>query len=473
MSSVERSVCKGDWMKEPVEFKSKLESIMPAEELLFDVTPAFGIYREFLSHAVAHPAKMNTRMLEFLVKTWTKPGDTVLDPMAGSGSTGVVAALHGRNAILVELEAKFYEWIEKARENVEKYSTFASKGRIVSIHGDARCLSELLNGVDVAITSPPYTNAAVDDLNVWKYRKGGMFAEEKLNVIITSPPYSSTEFYYGEKSPEFWKKLAEKTRRKAWLNPDSKTRRTIDEKEKPLSQENIGNLPFGNVDTVITSPPYLKSAESGSGVNRQREGDVKIGCSTVGRTVTHPEAIDNTKEYGSIDTVITSPPYEASISDGGEGPLSGGNEKKYGRWKKGTAKLNSYTQHGEPCKAGGTSLAYKRKDNIGNLRKETYLEAMSQVYAEMYKVLKPNGLAIIVVKPFQRNLKVVDLPYDTYLLMKRAGFVLEKLYKLRLRQLSFWRVLAYKKHPDVPRIMHEYVIVARKQVGSMNEANGA
>jgi len=57
--------------------------------------------------------------------------------------------------------------------------------------------------------------------------------------------------------------------------------------------------------------------------------------------------------------------------------------------------------------------------------------------------------------------------------MKRAGFVLEKLYKLRLRQLSFWRILAYKKYPDAPRIMHEYVIIARKQVGGVNEAGGA
>jgi hypothetical protein len=138
------------------EFVSKLEDLMPAEELLFEPTPAFGRYKPFLEHAVAHPAKANTKLLEFLVRTFTEPGDVVLDPMAGSGSTGVVAALHGRNAVQVELERKFYEWMEKARENVERHSTLTPKGKIVNICGDARRLSELLSRADVAITSPPY-----------------------------------------------------------------------------------------------------------------------------------------------------------------------------------------------------------------------------------------------------------------------------------------------------------------------------
>ena len=65
---------------------------MPAEELFFEPTPGFGFYEPWLEHAVAHPAKMNTWLLEFLIKAYTKEGDTVLDPMAGSGSTGVVAS---------------------------------------------------------------------------------------------------------------------------------------------------------------------------------------------------------------------------------------------------------------------------------------------------------------------------------------------------------------------------------------------
>ncbi|MCR6692821.1 MAG: site-specific DNA-methyltransferase, partial [archaeon YNP-LCB-003-016] len=88
------------------EFKSRLEDYIPAVELNFPSTPAFGKYKPFLDHAVAHPAKANTKLLEYLILNYTKPGDVILDPMAGSGSTGVVAALHGRNAIQIDIERK-------------------------------------------------------------------------------------------------------------------------------------------------------------------------------------------------------------------------------------------------------------------------------------------------------------------------------------------------------------------------------
>jgi hypothetical protein len=94
--------------------------------------------------------------------------------------------------------------------------------------------------------------------------------------------------------------------------------------------------------------------------------------------------------------------------------------------------------------------------------KPTYLSEMLKVYAEMFKVLKPAGLAIIIIKPFYRGLKPVDLPYHSYLLLKAVGFRLEKLYKLRLKNQSFWRVLYYKNNPNLPRLNHEYVLVMRK-----------
>jgi DNA modification methylase len=105
---------------------------------------------------------------------------------------------------------------------------------------------------------------------------------------------------------------------------------------------------------------------------------------------------------------------------------------------------------------------WQNPNQIGSMQKETYLSAMLQVYSEMFRVLKPNGLAIIIVKPFIRNKRVVDLPWHTWLLMAKAGFTLEKLYKLRLKTQSFWRILQYKKQPTLERIMHEYVIVAKK-----------
>ena len=91
------------------EFKSKLEESMPAEELRFPHSPAFGKYRIIMpAESVAHPAKFHAELVEYLLEKYTKPGETILDPMAGTGILGVIAALNGRNAIQVELEERFF-----------------------------------------------------------------------------------------------------------------------------------------------------------------------------------------------------------------------------------------------------------------------------------------------------------------------------------------------------------------------------
>lgn len=95
-------------------FKSRVEDIIPAKELDFKPTPTFGDYRPYLNHASSHPAKANTRLIEFLVLNYTSEGDTVLDPMAGSFSTVIIAILKGRNAIGVDIEERYVKWGHEA-----------------------------------------------------------------------------------------------------------------------------------------------------------------------------------------------------------------------------------------------------------------------------------------------------------------------------------------------------------------------
>lgn len=42
--------------------------------------------------------------MKWLVRLVTPPGELVLDPFGGSGTTGVAAILEGRSAVLVELD---------------------------------------------------------------------------------------------------------------------------------------------------------------------------------------------------------------------------------------------------------------------------------------------------------------------------------------------------------------------------------
>ena len=55
-----------------------------------------------------HPTQKPVALLEYLIKTYTLSGQTVLDFCMGSGSTGVAALRTGRKFIGIELSAEYY-----------------------------------------------------------------------------------------------------------------------------------------------------------------------------------------------------------------------------------------------------------------------------------------------------------------------------------------------------------------------------
>lgn len=67
---------------------------------------------KFSKHSASenlHPTQKPVELMRYLIRTYTNPGDTVLDPCCGSGTTGVAAQLEGRNCVLIEREEKYLE----------------------------------------------------------------------------------------------------------------------------------------------------------------------------------------------------------------------------------------------------------------------------------------------------------------------------------------------------------------------------
>ena len=64
-----------------------------------------------------HPTQKPVALLEYLIKTYTNEGDTVLDNCMGSGSTGVACINTNRNFIGMELDEKYFEI---AKERLDK-----------------------------------------------------------------------------------------------------------------------------------------------------------------------------------------------------------------------------------------------------------------------------------------------------------------------------------------------------------------
>lgn len=59
-----------------------------------------------------HPTQKPVALFEYLIKTYTNEGETVLDNCAGSGTTAIACLNTNRNYILMEKEQKYFEMIE-------------------------------------------------------------------------------------------------------------------------------------------------------------------------------------------------------------------------------------------------------------------------------------------------------------------------------------------------------------------------
>ena len=67
-----------------------------------------------------HPTQKPVALLEYLIKTYTNEGETVLDNVMGSGSTGVACINTNRKFIGIELDENYFEIAKKRIDEVEE-----------------------------------------------------------------------------------------------------------------------------------------------------------------------------------------------------------------------------------------------------------------------------------------------------------------------------------------------------------------
>lgn len=124
----------------------------------------------YLPGCAAHPGKMLPSLARRIVEAYSAPGDMVVDPMAGTGTTVVEAALAARRCIGVELEAR---WVALAQANLDHILDPAARQLVDIRAGDARglpgLLGDLAGRIDLIVTSPPYgCDAGVIDKPAWR-----------------------------------------------------------------------------------------------------------------------------------------------------------------------------------------------------------------------------------------------------------------------------------------------------------------
>ncbi len=114
-------------------------------------------------HEILHPAKFPETLVQEFIERFSKPGEKILDPMAGTGSAVIAALRAGRHGYGVELVPEFVD-IANARISREKtpvlFEQFELTCNAEVFQGDAARFNEIhsLNGTQFSyvITSPPY-----------------------------------------------------------------------------------------------------------------------------------------------------------------------------------------------------------------------------------------------------------------------------------------------------------------------------
>jgi tRNA G37 N-methylase Trm5 len=176
-------------------------------------------YHWFSPASMGHPAKLHLGLVAWLVGRYTRPDETIADPMAGIGST-LLAATTQRHVIAAELEP---HWVEVLRDNAQRIEVQAGlfAGRVDIRQADAREPWDYR--ADHLLFSPPYGCAASTTPNVcrslpYRLREKIESYDKRWQYLIEHPTAGSMgalAFHYGTheaqighlRGPHYWQAM--------------------------------------------------------------------------------------------------------------------------------------------------------------------------------------------------------------------------------------------------------------------------
>jgi DNA modification methylase len=169
---------------------------------------------------LVHPAKFPETMAQEFIEFFTKMGENVLDPMAGTGSALVAALRSGRNSYGIELNPKYAEIARQiVTEERAVLGTAAEGLQAEIVQGDAALAAGYdLPAIDYVLTSPPYWDMLhAKGAATQKKRRGS----EALDVFYSDDPDDLGNLHdYEEflgKLVAIYAGLAPRLREKAYL----------------------------------------------------------------------------------------------------------------------------------------------------------------------------------------------------------------------------------------------------------------
>jgi modification methylase len=152
-----------------------------------------------------HTTQKPEALLYRVLMTATKPGDVILDPFFGTGTTGAVAKKMGRNFIGIERETRY---IEAAQARIDAISTADSDSlTIATKREEARIPFAMLleNGLlnpGTVLTCPKGKNKARVHTDGSLVMEGQKASIHKMGATIQNAPSCNGWTYWHHESPQ-------------------------------------------------------------------------------------------------------------------------------------------------------------------------------------------------------------------------------------------------------------------------------
>lgn len=360
--------------------------------------------------AFAHPAKISLALVRkifthALKNGWINKGDTCLDPFAGIGGVAFGAMAAGLKFVGQELEPHFVELANGMECTPEKLCPTCKERSEQAASKNGNLFDEVTGN-----------HHFEGNLEFWQRKfslTGAVILQgdsrrllenlrEQVECVVSSPPFGEAQT--GGNS--IWVGAEKLYKRK--YTDRSKTCGYLKNLQCKISG-NLGNLPTGNFDAVISSPPYINSIsgnDHGIDSSKIKDGGTNRTAAreAIGTGYGESPAKLGSMPEGRFDITVSSPPFEDNGTNLG-----------------GVGNTNSLRQ--QIHNSSKRDSAYGKTENqLGNYTGETFWTASREIVQQCFLALKPGGHAIWVTKRFVRNGEIVEFSKQWAQLCEAVGF---------------------------------------------------
>lgn len=402
-----------------------------------------------------YPAKFIPQIVQKLIYDYTSPGNIVVDPFGGCGTTLVEAKLAGRKSYGFDINP-IAKLITQAKITPIKPKTLN------------KSLNEFLNLYELTPSKPPTINI------------------ERITYWFDEPTIAELNRIYLT-----IRKIKDYKIRRLYLcvfsNILKNCSRWLMKSTKPQIDPN----------KTIPAPinaflPHLKSA-----INRNGQFYSILQQNGATNIQTKMQIADSTKKLpllsDSVDLIITSPPYVTSYEYADLHQLSllwfANDKKSFKKWGRHVKNFNDFRKKfigtsirkTERKKTLNSVLAEELITNLASINTgvtksvEHYFSDMNKSFNEMFRILKPGGKACIIIgNTTLQGIEVANAQVATEQ-MRSIGFSPIRFIKREItnKMITPWRDTADGrftsiKNPNKTRAyQYEYILVMEKPLSTL------